>query len=152
MTGFFGWLNSLDARYTWMAIGLLLAVAEMVIPGVFLIWMAAAALVTGLATFLLPLAGAEQVVLFAILAFISVLAGREWLRRHPVETSEPLLNDRGARMIGQMVVVIEEIAGGTGRVRHADSEWLASGPDAVIGTRMRVAAHDGTILEVEHLH
>ena len=33
----------------------MLAVAEMAIPGVFLIWMAAAALVTGVLTWLLPI-------------------------------------------------------------------------------------------------
>ncbi|MBU6269013.1 MAG: NfeD family protein [Sphingomonadales bacterium] len=152
MTGLFGWLNSLDARYAWLAVGLLLAAAEMAIPGVFLIWMAGAAFVTGLATFLLPFGSAEQVMLFALLAFGSVLAGREWMRRHPVTSDDPKMNDRGARMNGQMVVVTEEIAGGEGRVRHGDSEWLATGPDAVIGTRMRVAGHDGTVLLVEHLH
>ncbi|MDE2404084.1 MAG: NfeD family protein [Sphingomonadales bacterium] len=152
MTGFFGWLNALDPRYAWLAIGLLLAAAEMAIPGVFLIWMAGAALITGIVTFAFPLAGAEQVILFALLAVGSVLAGREWVRRHPVASDDPGLNDRGGRMAGQMVIVTEEIAGGEGRVRHGDSEWLATGPDAVIGTRMRVAGHDGTVLQVEHLH
>lgn len=152
MTGLFAWLNGLDARYAWLAVGLLLAIGEMGIPGVFLIWLAGAALVTGLATFALPLAGSEQVVLFAILAFGSVMAGREWIRRHPVESADPQLNDRGGRMTGQTVIVTEEIAGGEGRVRHGDSEWLAKGPDAVIGTRMRVAGHEGTVLVVEYLH
>jgi len=152
MSGVFAWLNSLDARSAWLAIGLLLAIGEMVIPGVFLIWLAGAALLTGLATFLLPLAGAEQVVLFAILALGSVLAGRAWIARNPVESEDPQLNDRGGRMTGQTVIVTEEIAGGEGRVRHGDSEWLARGPDAVIGTRLRVAGHDGTVLLVEHLH
>jgi membrane protein implicated in regulation of membrane protease activity len=44
------------------------------------------------------------------------------------------------------------IEGGEGRVRYGDGEWLAKGPDAEPGTRMRVAAHDGTVLIVEHLH
>ena len=47
---------------------------------------------------------------------------------------------------------IKQIAAGEGRVRYGDSEWLAKGPDAVIGTRLRVAGHDGTVLLVEHLH
>ena len=33
-----------------------------------------------------------------------------------------------------------------------DSEWLAKGPDAEPGTKMRVAGHDGVVLVVEHLH
>ena len=152
MTGIFAWMNALDARYAWLAVGLLLAVAEMMIPGVFLVWMAGAAFVTGLATFVMPLGSAEQVVMFALLAFGSVLLGREWVRRHPVESADPGMNDRGGRAVGQMVIVTEELRDGAGRVRHGDGEWLARGPDAVIGTRMRVAGHDGTVLLVEYLH
>ena len=44
------WLETLDAPYAWLALGLLLAVAEIVIPGVFLIWLAGAALIVGVLT------------------------------------------------------------------------------------------------------
>ena len=152
MTGLLGWLNALDPRYAWLAIGLLLAAAEMAIPGVFLIWMAGAALVTGLATFLLPFAVIEQVVLFAVLALGSVLAGRAWMRSHPVASADPAMNDRGRRAVGDVVTVTQAIEDGNGRVRMGDSVWLAEGPDAAVGTRMRVSGHDGTVLLVEHLH
>ena len=46
------WFGSLDAHWHWLAIGLLLAAAEMAIPGVFLIWLSGAALVTGLVVWL----------------------------------------------------------------------------------------------------
>jgi membrane protein implicated in regulation of membrane protease activity len=49
-------------------------------------------------------------------------------------------------------VVTHVIEGGTGKVKHGDSEWLARGPDAEPGTRMRVSGHSGTALLVEHLH
>jgi membrane protein implicated in regulation of membrane protease activity len=62
------------------------------------------------------------------------------------------MNDRGARLVGEMVVVTQAIDGGQGRVRQGDSEWLAKGPDAEPGTRMRVAGHDGVVLLVEYLH
>jgi len=40
-------LNNLEPHYAWLAIGLILAAAEMAVPGVFLIWMAGAALIVG---------------------------------------------------------------------------------------------------------
>jgi inner membrane protein len=145
------WIDGLDAHWHWLAIGLLLAAAEMAIPGVFLIWLAGAALVTGALTWALPLTLAWQIVIFAALAMVSVFVGRQYLRANPVEAADPLMNDRGARLVGEMVVVTQAIDGGQGRVRQGDSEWLAKGPDAEPGTRMRVAGHDGVVLLVEHL-
>ena len=145
-------LEGLDPHWTWLALGLLLAAAEMAIPGVFLIWLAGAAIVTGVVSWLLPLGLPAQVVLFAVLAIVAVFSGRRYLRGHPVEAADPLMNDRGGRLVGETVIVTQLIDGGTGRVRHGDSEWLAKGPDAEPGTRMRVAGHDGTVLLVEHLH
>ena len=146
------WLNSLDPHWSWLAIGLVLAAAEMAIPGVFLIWMAGAAIITGLVTWMVPIGLPGQIVLFAALAIIFVFAGKRWLRSNPIESPDPMMNDRGARLIGETVVVTYVIEGGTGRVRQGDSEWLAKGPDAEPGTRMRVTGHDGAVLLVEHLH
>ncbi len=145
-------LENLDPRYAWLVLGLVLAIAEMIIPGVFLIWLAGAALITGLAVWALPLPLAGQVGLFAVLAITAVFAGRRWLIAHPVVAADARMNDRGARLLGEVVTVTHAISGGTGRVRVADGEWLAKGPDAEPGTRMRVAGNHGTVLVVEHLH
>jgi len=146
------WLESLDPHWTWFAIGLVLAAAEIAVPGFFLIWMAGAALITGLVVWFLPLGVPEQVVLFAVLAIIFVFTGRRYLTANPIQPADPLMNDRGARAVGEIVVVTRAIDGGTGRVRLGDSEWLAKGPDAEPGSRMRVSGHDGAVLIVEHLH
>lgn len=145
-------LENLDPRYAWLVFGLVLAIAEMVIPGVFLIWLAGAALITGLAVWALPIPLAGQVGLFAVLAIAAVFIGRRWLVTHPVVAADAQMNDRGARLLGEMVTVTHAISGGMGRVQVADGEWLAKGPDAEPGTRMRVAGNHGTVLVVEHLH
>ena len=146
------WVESLDAHYHWLAIGLLLAAAEMAIPGVFLIWLAAAALVTGLLTWFLPIGLPVQIVIFAVLSIAAVFTGKRYLKANPIEALDPKMNDRGARLVGETVVVTHAIDGGNGRVKQGDSEWLARGPDAEPGTRMRVTGHDGAVLLVEHLH
>lgn len=144
-------LDGLDPHWTWLTLGLILAVLEMAVPGVFLIWMAGAALITGLVTWAVPIPTAWQVVLFAVLAIVSVFSGRRYLRGNPVVGADPKMNDRGARAVGELVIVTHAIDGGSGRVKLGDSEWLAKGPDAAPGTRMRVAAHDGAVLLVEHM-
>lgn len=145
-------LESLDPRYAWLVLGLVLAIGEMLIPGVFLIWLAGAAIVTGLTLWAVPLGMTAQVMLFAVLAIAAVFAGRRWLAAHPVVAADARMNDRGARLLGEVVTVTRAIAGGSGKVQVADGEWLAKGPDAEPGTRMRVCGNQGTVLVVEHLH
>ena len=144
--------STYDPHWAWLALGLVLAVGEMTIPGVFLIWMAGAAVITGLVTWVVPLSVALQVMLFAVLSVGAVFIGRNWLRANPIVGADPLMNDRGARAIGETVVVTQVIEGGEGRVKLGDSEWIAKGPDAEPGTRMRVASHNGSVLMVEYLH
>jgi inner membrane protein len=141
-----------EPHWAWLALGLVLAVGEMTIPGVFLIWMAGAAVITGLIAWAVPISVPLQVVVFAVLSVGAVFIGRNWLRANPIVSADPMMNDRGARAIGETVVVTQVIEGGEGRVKLGDSEWIAKGPDAEPGTRMRVASHNGSVLMVEYLH
>lgn len=145
-------LSGMAPHWFWLALGLLLAVGEMAIPGVFLIWMAAAAIITGLLAWATPIAVAWQVVVFVALAIALVFAGRRYLASNPIVAADPLLNDRGARALGETVTITHAIDSGTGRARLGDSEWQVKGPDAEPGTKMRVCGHEGTVLMVEHLH
>jgi hypothetical protein len=138
----------LEPHYTWLAIGLVLAVAEMAIPGVFLIWMAGAALITGILSWVVPIELPLQIVAFAVLSILAVFLGRQYLAGHPVVSADPLMNRRAARAIGERVVVTEAIVGGAGRVRLGDGEWLARGEDADMGARLKVVGVEGSVLLV----
>jgi inner membrane protein len=143
-----GW-TMIVPHWFWLSVGLLLGVAEMLVPGFFLIWLALAAIVTGLVVWLLPISGVAQVGLFAVLAIASVYAARRWLNSNPIESSDPLLNDRGARLAGEIVTVVEAIDAGQGRVKVGDTVWSAKGPDAPVGARVRVTGAQGAMLTVE---
>jgi hypothetical protein len=142
-------LGGLDAHWWWLLAAALLALIEIVSPGIFSIWVAAAAAATGLLvlTFGMPLA--FQLALFALLALAAVYAGRRWYERNPVSSSDPMLNDRTARLVGQTVVVVAAIRGGEGRVKVGDGVWAARGPDADEGARVRITGADGACLRVE---
>jgi membrane protein implicated in regulation of membrane protease activity len=137
------------AHWLWLLAGLVLATAEVIAPGFFLIWIGAAAILTGLATLLFGLTLPLQFGLFAIAAVAALYAGRRWLHMHPITTSDPLLNDRAARLIGRTVVAADGGNGRTLRVRVGDSIWNASGPSVSAGTPLRVIGVDGGTLQVE---
>ncbi|MGE4324208.1 MAG: NfeD family protein [Sphingobium sp.] len=145
------WLALLEDHWWWLVFAALLGIGEIVIPGVFLIWIAVAAALTGLAALTLPLGIPEQILVFALLCIAAVWGGRRWYAANPVASQDPMLNDRTARLVGETVTVVETITGGEGRVKVGDSVWTAHGPDAAVGERVRIRAAEGTILQVERV-
>ena len=131
----------------WLIAALLLGIAELTVPGVFLVFLAIAAAFTGVMAFALPdLPIAVQLGAFAVWSVVAVTIGKRWYRDYPVEGGDPLLNDRAARLIGQIVIVETALVGGQGRVLVGDGSWPARGPDAAVGTRVRiVAVMDGAV-------
>ena len=145
------WLEGLDAHWIWLTLGLVLAGLEMLVPGVYLIWLAAAAIITGVLTLTLDLSLPMQVVDFVFLSLIIAFSAKRFLGERPIESSDPLMNRRGARLVGETAVVVQAIEHGSGRVKLGDSEWIAHGPNVAVGERVRVSGSDGTILLVEPL-
>ncbi|WP_427963692.1 NfeD family protein [Altererythrobacter sp.] len=141
--------GSFDPHWVWIAIGLVLAALEMLVPGVYLIWLAVAAIITGLLTLGLDLGLPAQVVIFVSLSLIAAFSAKRFLRDTPIESADPLLNRRGSRLVGETALVTQALDGGTGRVKLGDSEWLARGPDMDVGARVRITGSDGAILIVE---
>jgi membrane protein implicated in regulation of membrane protease activity len=142
--------DGMSAGAFWLIAALVLGVTELLLPGVFLVFLAIAAAITGIASLALPdLPAPAQFASFAIWSGVSVMIGRRWYRDYPVASSDPMLNDRAARLIGEIVTVDQAIDSGGGRVRLADGSWPARGPDAPTGARMRVVAVEGGVLVVE---
>ena len=143
------WLDTISTHWFWLSLGLVLGVAEMVAPGFFLMWLGLAALIVGILDYFLPITLAYQVAMFAILSVLTVFAGKKFLQNNPIETEDAMLNDRGARLTGEIVTVVESITNGNGRVKVGDSVWSARGADADVGARVKVTGADGAVLLVE---
>jgi len=139
-----------DLAWLWMIGGVILLIAEVIAPGFSLIFVGAAAIATGVLSLLLGLPAALQLAVFAILAFLSVkVGGRRFYASRYDYSSDPLLNDRVARLLGRVVVVVEAVDQNGGRVRVGDSEWSARGGPAAVGERVRIVDVDGNCLKVE---
>ena len=143
------WFEGLDPHWWWLLGAALLGILEIFIPGVFLVWVALAAGITGLITAFVPLTLPYQLGIFALLAMAAVYGGRRQYERNPVPSSDPNLNERAARQIGKIVTVETAIQNGQGRVKVGDTLWIARGPDAPSGSQVVVVSADGSCLNVE---
>jgi inner membrane protein len=134
----------------WIAAGLAMLIAEMLLPGVFMMWLGLAACGAGLLTLAFRFGAFEfsfaaQVISFGILAAIALSVGLRIRRPHQVVHTE------SAGLIGRPATALV-FQGRDGRVRLGDSDWAARVPSGVAppdpGTRLRVAQVEGTILIV----
>ena len=138
----------IDLRWGWWIAAVVLAAAEIFVPGVFLIWLALAALITGGVALLFDPPLAVDLAIFAVAAIASIYVGGNIYRRNAT-TSEPLLNNRAARMVGMRVTICEAIVAGQGRATDGDSFWSAKGPDLAVGTIATVVAVEGNSVVVD---
>ena len=134
----------------WWILALALIIVEMFVPGTFFLWMGISAIVVGLIAWLIPVMGWEfQLMLFAILSLVSIVAWRVYQRRHPDESDQPALNRRGEQYIGRVFVLETPIENGFGKVRVGDTLWRVRGSDAAAGSRVKVVGTEGVLLLVE---
>ena len=142
-------MDGIETYWIWLVIGLALALLEMLVPGVYLIWLAMAALAIAVLAFVSAPPLALQVIAWVSLSLIFAFSARRWLRDRPIVSSDPLLNNRAGRLVGEAALVTQAIDSGTGRVKVGDSEWTARGEDAEAGARVRIVGARGTELLVE---
>ena len=146
-------MNGIEPGWLWLIGGVILLIAEVIAPGFSLIFIGAAGIATGLLSLALGLPVTLQLASFAILAFLAVrLGGRRFYASRYDYSADPLLNDRAARLLGKVVVVVEAVDSHGGRVRVGDSEWSARGGPAAAGDRVRIVDIEGNCLKVEPEH
>ena len=136
-----------NPEYVWLSLAALLALAELFVPGVFLIWVAAAAAVTGILSLFIDLTVAGQLTTFGVATIAAVLGGRRWYLTNAVTSEDPLLNNKAARLIGTTVTVVSPVNATSGRVKVGDGEWSARGPALEKGETARIVdVANGTLI------
>ncbi len=142
------WLTEING-YHWLALGLLLFAAEALGAAGFLLGTAAAALVVGLLSLLLPGLGiAAELTLFAITA---VVASYLYLKvfRSEQDAMPDELHQRAEALVGTEFDLSEALPKGAGRVQIGDTFWRVQTEAALAGgTRVRVVAADAMSLKV----
>lgn len=135
--------------WNWIILSIVLFILETVVPGVHFLWFGLAAALTAIVAFSADLSWQWEVLIFGVLAMISVFGVRKFADPYAQDSDEPSLNVRGDQYIGREVSVENPISGGRGRVRVGDTIWAAEGPDAPAGARVKITAVKGTVFTVE---
>ncbi|GAB6195958.1 NfeD family protein [Lysobacter xanthus] len=137
------------ATTVWALVALGLIAAEVLAPGAFMLWLGIAAGVTCAIVFVFPgLPLVVQMLAFAALSIVSVLAYRRFFRGPGRESDQPSLNRRAQQLVGRVEPLVSPIVDGRGRVQIADALWDVEGPDLPAGERVRVVGVRGMVLEV----
>ena len=134
--------------WNWLILAAVLFALEVAAPGIFLMWFGLAAAVVGIMAFAFDLSWQWQIVWFCLLSLSAVLIAWRFLRKHPLESERPLLNERASQHIGKCFDLVDPIVNGRGSVHIGDSIWRVTGPDLPTGTRVRVLGADGSVLKV----
>jgi inner membrane protein len=135
--------------WSWMILAAVLLVLEVIAPGIFFMWFGVAAAATALIVFRYDIGWQWQLVWFCGLSLACVLLANRYLRSHPLESDQPLLNERGARLIGQSFELVDPIVNGRGSIHAGDTIWRVTGPELPAGVRIKVVGTDGSVLKVE---
>lgn len=141
--------DDIDPGWLWAIGGVVLLIAEILVPGVFLVWIGIAAIVTGAFALLFGIGLAGQLGLFALYSVLAVMIGRRFYAVSSEDGGDARLNDRAAQLIGRRVLVVQDVDEDSGRVRLGDSEWSARGGPAKSGERVRITGVEGNCLIVE---
>ncbi|MCK5296528.1 MAG: NfeD family protein [Alphaproteobacteria bacterium] len=134
----------------WLIAGVILIVLEIILPGVFFLWLGLGAIVTGFIAMLMPYLSWEvQFVIFAILGVACAFAGKRFYSKTEKPTDHPNLSQRAAQYVGKTYALIEPIKNGRGKIHVGATEWRVEGDDLPKETLVTVTGYDATTLKVE---
>lgn len=128
-------------QWAWFVIAGVFLLLELLLPGVFFMWLAIAAVVTGIADYLVDLPWQAELLMFAFVSAVAVFTGRRFYKGPGMEPEDnPYLNRRQMGYVGRTFTLREPIVDGRGKLAIEDTVWEVEGPDLAAGSRVKVAA------------
>jgi membrane protein implicated in regulation of membrane protease activity len=135
--------------WDWFIAAAVLLLLEVMAPGTFMLWLGLSALLVGLISLGIDWSWQYQFLAFAVFAMAAIPLWRRLGARARAPTDQPFLNRRTDAFIGRVFTLEKPIVGGNGTIGIGDTVWRISGPDCPSGSRVKVAAVDGSTLRVE---
>lgn len=144
-------ITQLDvSHWHWLALGIVLIILEMLTGGGFLLWIGLSACMVFLLSWCLPSMGFDMELLaFSLGAIVVSVLWWWYLKRNPIQSDLPDLNQRAAQYIGRVFDLDTPMENGRGRIKIGDTVWRVEGEDMSEGTKVRVTSCKGVILIVE---
>ena len=114
---------------TWLIIGMLFSLLELIVPGVYLIWFGFAGFAMSILTWLVPMVYTTQLIWFAVFSAIFAVIGLFVYRYIFERTKTPKdyqnLNNSAEQNVGKTVTVAEDVIDNQTKVKIGDSYWVA---------------------------
>ena len=142
------WIVSLGI-WNWFILAAVLFLLELMMPGVFMLWLGIAAILVGIISTAVTWSWQAQCIAFAVFAVASVPAWRHFARKVEKPSESPFLNRRADGYVGRVFTLDKPIVDGFGTIRIDDTVWRVSGADRPAGSRVKVSRVDGANLMVE---
>ena len=145
----------LQPEWIWLLIGILLVMAEFMLPGLLIIFFGFGACVVGLICFFADISINTQLIIFISTSVVSLLLLRKYLKSvfvgHVTEKQDAAENL--AEYIGQKVVVKKTIVPDLGgKVEFHGTDWQASSESEIAeGTVVEIIGKDNLVLKVKAL-
>lgn len=137
-------LVSLSGGWFWFILAGLFLIGELLSPGVFLMWLAGAAVITGFIDIVIGPTWTSEVLVFSATSFALVLSSWKYVTKgwNP-SSDQPYLNQRHAGYVGREFVLEQAMVNGVGKLRIEDALWDVDGPDLPAGARVKVTGING---------
>lgn len=138
----------------WFAIGLILLVAELALPGLIVIFFGLGAWVTALAYLLFDLSFNSQLIVFILSSIFSVVLLRRSLKNRWWKQRKPI-NELADEFMGRTCSVVYTILPGPvgGKVNFKGTTWKAIAKVEIkVGETARIIGKDSIVLYVEPLN
>ena len=135
--------------WTWLILGLVMLVLELLAPFTFFLWLGVSALVTALVSYVVPtMTWQSQFLIFSVLAVFSIWLSRRYLVNKQTKSELPHLNRRAQQYVGRVFTLTEAIENEYGKISVDDTRWQVKGPALPKGARVRAIGSDGSVLTV----
>jgi inner membrane protein len=137
-------LVSLQGPWFWFIVAGLLLIGELLSPGVFLMWLAGAAALTGFADLAFGLGWTAELIVFAGFSLFTVFASWKHVTSNwSPKSDQPHLNARHGAYVGRIFPLDRAIINGSGKLKIEDVLWDVEGPDLAVGAMVKVTGVDG---------
>ncbi|MHB1949235.1 MAG: NfeD family protein [Gammaproteobacteria bacterium] len=131
----------------WFGLAAILLILELLTGSGFLLGIGVSAAIVGCVLYIFPiLSPVAQLLGFAILAVLSTVSWRSYLKKNPARTDRPTLNRRGAQYVGRVFTLDKPVVNGIGVVHIDDTMWRLHCADLPAGSRIVITGVDGVIL------
>lgn len=141
-------IMTISPAWQWLIAGLIIILLELILPGVYLLWLGVASLCVALTCSFLDISLMTQFLVFAGSSFILVTIAYIYFKKRPISSENAYLNERMSSYIGREVELLTAIKNGTGRICVDDTFWVVEGAELPQGTLCTITGIRGMRFQV----